>query len=76
MADTKICPECGEEYNERPALSRKDGKTQICSSCGIKQALDSVRELYGPGMTDQQWEGYKDGVVQRAKEGYHGQNTL
>ena len=59
MTKRRICPECGEPYSAVPALSRKDGKTEICPDCGTKQALDSVRDLLGPGMTDQQWEGYK-----------------
>lgn len=26
----RICPICGQIYHEPPALSRADGKTQIC----------------------------------------------
>lgn len=44
--------------------------------CGTKQALDTVRDLLGPEMTDQQWEGYKSGFLKRSREGQHGQNTL
>ena len=35
-----ICPKCGIEFKEPPALSRVDNKTKICSSCGTKEALD------------------------------------
>ena len=38
----KICPICGEEYAEPPALSRIDNKTEICSSCGIRQAVENI----------------------------------
>lgn len=55
MAIRKICPECGQQYGTRPAVSRKDRKTEICPDCGTKQALDTVRDLLGPEMTDQQW---------------------
>lgn len=54
----------------------KDRKTEICPDCGTKQALDTVRDLLGPEMTDQQWEGYKSGFLKRSREGQHGQNTL
>lgn len=76
MAIRKICPECGQQYGTRPAVSRKDRKTEICPDCGTKQALDTVRDLLGPEMTDQQWEGYKSGFLKRSREGQHGQNTL
>lgn len=52
MAIRKICPECGQQYGTRPAVSRKDRKTEICPDCGTKQALDTVRDLLGPEMTD------------------------
>ena len=33
------CPRCKKDYPEYPALSRKDNKTNICSSCGTEEAL-------------------------------------
>ena len=36
----KICPHCGREYTEHPALSRKDNKTEICPTCGMREALE------------------------------------
>jgi len=53
-------PECGKEYSSHPALSRKDNKTMICPKCGMMEALDTVRDFYAPGMTDQQWKQYKE----------------
>lgn len=35
----KICPICNKPYECHPALSRKDNRTEICSLCGIKEAL-------------------------------------
>lgn len=35
----RVCPVCGKEYNEYPAISRKDNKTEICSLCGVAEAL-------------------------------------
>lgn len=37
----KICPICGNEYTEHPAISRKDNITEICPSCGTKEAFDA-----------------------------------
>lgn len=42
MSNNKICPECGNAYNERPAISRVDNVTEICPSCGMRQALESM----------------------------------
>ena len=39
---TRICPLCGKEYSEVPALSRLDNETLICPDCGTRQALDSM----------------------------------
>ena len=36
------CPICGRVYNEPPALSRADNKTEICSECGLIEALDAA----------------------------------
>ena len=35
-----ICPNCGGVINGYPALSRKDNKTEICSECGVNEALN------------------------------------
>ena len=36
----KECPICNNFYNEPSAISRTDNKTEICSQCGTKQALE------------------------------------
>ena len=33
------CPKCGKEFTEYPALSRVDNETEICSECGVKEAV-------------------------------------
>lgn len=38
----RICLKCGCTYTERPALSRTDNKTLICSDCGSREALESM----------------------------------
>lgn len=38
------CPICGKKYYGYPALSREDNKTEICSECGIFEALAKFSE--------------------------------
>lgn len=35
----KVCPFCGHEYTEHPAISRSDNKTEICSDCGTFEGI-------------------------------------
>lgn len=41
----KICPRCGKEYTDYPAISRCDNKTEICSECGLAEALEDLAKL-------------------------------
>lgn len=34
-----VCPACGQKYNGYPATSRKDGITEICPDCGMREAF-------------------------------------
>lgn len=38
---TKICPKCGAEYCDHPAISRKDGNAEICPNCGTIEAVEA-----------------------------------
>ena len=40
----RICPICGREYDDYPAISRKDNKTEICPDCGIFEAVEAFVE--------------------------------
>ena len=40
----KICPVCKKEYTGYPAISRKDNKTEICPNCGVKEALEEIKD--------------------------------
>ena len=40
LRDVWTCPHCKEEVNDFPAISRRDNKTEICSDCGTKEALN------------------------------------
>ena len=37
--ELKKCPKCKCTYTEPPAISRADNKTEICSNCGMIEAL-------------------------------------
>ena len=41
----KICPKCNGPLGDRPALSRRDNKTDICSECGYKEAMEDAEKL-------------------------------
>ena len=43
VEEVKVCPKCGREYIETPAISREDNKTEICSVCG---ALEAIKAYY------------------------------
>lgn len=43
----KKCPRCGGPLGKRPALSRKDNKTDICSKCGYLEAIEDVEKTFG-----------------------------
>ena len=34
-----VCPRCDEASSEIPAMSRRDNKTEICSDCGVQEAM-------------------------------------
>jgi len=38
-----ICGRCARSFDERPALSRADGKTNVCPSCGTREALECIQ---------------------------------
>lgn len=45
----RICPKCGKEYTEYPALSREDNKTDICPECGTLEALQAFAKAKEKG---------------------------
>lgn len=40
IEEIETCPKCGRAYKERPAISRRDNKTEICPECGICESLE------------------------------------
>ena len=38
----RICPKCGKKYEDHPAISRTDDKTEICPECGMREALTAA----------------------------------
>lgn len=43
-----VCPNCGHEYEEHPAISRIDNKTKIYNNCGTKEALEDFIKYKKP----------------------------
>lgn len=43
--EIRICPECGKEYTDYPAISFKDNKTEICHDCWEKEAYKNWKPL-------------------------------
>ena len=43
MRKRRICQKCGGPMVGYPAISRKDNQTEICSTCGLKEALDAYK---------------------------------
>lgn len=41
IMDIHKCPKCGEEFVGVPALSREDNETEICTKCGIREAVEA-----------------------------------
>lgn len=41
----KNCPLCGDAIGKYPAISRADNKTEICSQCGMQEALAVFMEF-------------------------------
>jgi len=55
----KECPKCKGPLGERPALSRRDNKTDICSNCGFLEAMEDAEKIinkYSKG-GDRRWLG-------------------
>lgn len=41
----KKCPKCRGPLGKRPALSRRDNKTDICSNCGYLEAIEDAKKI-------------------------------
>ena len=51
--NNKKCPKCNKELGEYPAISRKDNKTEICSNCGMLEALEDFNKACKDKMNEQ-----------------------
>ena len=38
--ESKTCPKCKKTFTGIGAISRSDNKTEVCSECGTKEALE------------------------------------
>ena len=41
MRTRRFCSLCSDPMGGYPAISRKDNQTEICSTCGLKEALEA-----------------------------------
>ena len=44
----KPCPRCNKVSDAPPALCRRDNKTEICSDCGLRQAMEDFATRSNP----------------------------
>lgn len=49
------CPRCGEVTTGFPALSRTDNATDVCSQCGVDEAMEQFAGHLTPKV---EWRGY------------------
>ncbi len=63
MTKEKKCPKCNKDFTGTGALSRRDNKTEICSQCGIDEAMadffqnalvvkEDAEDSIAPGLQD------------------------
>ena len=43
VKQSKYCPRCGRPMVGHPAISRKDNKTEVCSTCGLLEAIEAFK---------------------------------
>lgn len=43
----RVCPKCGKQYNDAPAISRRAGKEEICPDCGMMEAMEDMLAASG-----------------------------
>ena len=41
ILELQRCPKCKKVFTEPPALSRVDNETEICSECGVREAIEA-----------------------------------
>lgn len=42
-----LCPRCGNAFiTGTGALSRRDNKTEICSDCGYREAIEDIEKTF------------------------------
>ena len=40
------CPRCKKKFSGYPALSRVDNETEICSDCGVEEAIEQFIQFF------------------------------
>jgi hypothetical protein len=57
-----VCPLCRVNPIGHPALSRFDNKTEVCSACGLREALGMASGKLRDGMA-MAWDDWKRAVL-------------
>ena len=57
--ERKKCPKCGAIISLYPAISRKDNKTEICSDCGVVEAMEEFINHKNKHMIKNRWDKMK-----------------
>lgn len=57
------CPRCGKFVRNHPAISRRDNQTEICSVCGMEEAIFDFWSNY----YKEHGEGLKEEMIQKER---------
>jgi len=63
------CPKCQKSTVDFPAISRRDNRTEICSQCGVDEAMADHF-----GKSDQDYQAHFDNFYNNGERTRQGQN--
>ena len=57
----KECPHCDNPLTDHPAISRADNKTEICPTCGVREAMEAAAGI--KPLKDKRVQAFKTRIV-------------